>query len=48
MTRPSQLAPGVPERFDRFLLRCLEPNPEARFNATDEVTQALEAMITIS
>jgi serine/threonine protein kinase len=48
MTRPSQLAPGVPERFDRFLLRCLEPNPEARFPATDEVIGALEAMITIS
>jgi serine/threonine-protein kinase len=48
VTRPSQLAPGVPERFDRFLLRCLEPNPEARFPATDEVFQALEAMITIT
>jgi tetratricopeptide (TPR) repeat protein len=48
MTRPSQLAPGVPERFDRFLLRCLETNPEARFAATDELIGALEAMITIS
>lgn len=47
-TRPSQLAPGVPERFDRFLLRCLDASPEGRFNATDEVIQALEAMITIS
>jgi hypothetical protein len=48
MTRPSQLAPGVPERFDRFLLRCLEQHPEARFGATDELAGALEAMITIS
>jgi serine/threonine-protein kinase len=48
MTKPSQLAPGVPERFDRFLLRCLDPNPEGRFAGVDEVAQALEAMITIS
>lgn len=48
MTRPSQLAPGVPERFDRFLMRCLEPSTEARFSAADEAMQALEAMITIS
>lgn len=48
MTRPSQLAPGVSERFDRFLLRCLDPNSEGRFGATDEVIQALEAMITIT
>ncbi len=48
MTRPSQLAPGVPERFDHFLLRCLDPTPQARFSGTDEVIQALEAMITIS
>ena len=48
MSRPSQLAPGVPERFDRFLLRCLDPTPEARFSGTDEVIQALDAMITIS
>ncbi len=48
ITRPSQLAPGVPERFDRFLMRCLEPSPDARFVAMDELIQALEAMITIS
>jgi serine/threonine-protein kinase len=48
MSRPSQLAPGVPERFDRFLLRCLDPSPRGRFSAADEVIQALEAMITIS
>lgn len=48
MTRPSQLAPGVPERFDRFLMRCLDPAPENRFTATDELIQALEAMVTIS
>ncbi|MGE0452741.1 MAG: protein kinase [Vicinamibacteria bacterium] len=46
-TRPSQLAPGVPERFDRFLLRCLDPRPDGRFPAAEEVVQALEAMITI-
>lgn len=46
-TRPSQLAPGVPERFDRFLLRCLDPRPDGRFHAAEEVVQALEAMITI-
>jgi serine/threonine-protein kinase len=48
MTRPSQLAPGVPERFDRFLMRCLEPSPEGRLHAADEVAQALDAMITIN
>jgi serine/threonine protein kinase len=48
VTRPSQLAPGVPERFDRFLMRCLEPSPEGRLHAADEVAQALDAMITIN
>jgi eukaryotic-like serine/threonine-protein kinase len=46
--RPGQLAPGVPDRFDRFIMRCLDPRPDARFSAADEVLQALEAMVTIS
>jgi len=46
--RPGQLAPGVPERFDRFIMRCLDPQPDARFPAADEVLQSLEAMVTIS
>lgn len=46
--RPGQLAPGVPERFDKFVMRCLDPRPAARFSAADEVLQALEAMVTIS
>lgn len=48
VNRPSQLAPGVPQRFDSFLLRCLDPRPEARFLGFDEVLESLEAMITIS
>jgi len=48
VNRPSQLAPGVPERFDLFLLRCLDPRPKERFSAVDEVLASLEAMITIS
>jgi serine/threonine-protein kinase len=48
VNRPSQLAPGVPERFDLFLLRCLDPRPEERFSTVDEVLASLEAMITIS
>jgi serine/threonine-protein kinase len=48
MHRPSQLAPGVPERFDKLLLRCLDPRPDARFSAADEVLKSLDTMITIS
>jgi serine/threonine protein kinase len=48
VNRPSQLAPGVPERFDSFLLRCLDPRPEERFSSVDEILESLEAMITIS
>jgi tetratricopeptide (TPR) repeat protein len=48
VNRPSQLAPGVPERFDRFIMRCMDPRPDARFSAADEVLQTLEAMVTIS
>jgi tetratricopeptide (TPR) repeat protein len=44
---PSRLAPGVPEAFDKFLLRCLHPRPELRFASADEILQELKGMVHI-
>jgi tetratricopeptide (TPR) repeat protein len=46
--RPSDLAPGIPQSFDRLLLRALDPRPEARFQSAKEMVQALDAMVTIN
>ncbi len=45
---PSDLVAGVPQSFDRLLLRALDPRPEARFKSAKEVVQALDAMVTIN
>jgi tetratricopeptide (TPR) repeat protein len=44
---PSRLAPGVPEAFDKLLIRCLHPRPELRFGTADEVLQELKGMVHI-
>jgi tetratricopeptide (TPR) repeat protein len=45
---PSHLAAGIPQSFDRLLLRALDPRPEARFQSAKEIVQALDAMVTIN
>jgi tetratricopeptide (TPR) repeat protein len=44
---PSKLAPGVPEAFDKILIRCLHPRPELRFGSADEILQELKGMVHI-
>jgi Tol biopolymer transport system component len=40
----SQIAPNVPVALQRVVQRCLEKNPEQRFQATSDLGYALEAM----
>jgi serine/threonine-protein kinase len=44
---PSRLATGVPEAFDKLLVRCLHPNPELRLATADEVLAELKDMVHI-
>jgi tetratricopeptide (TPR) repeat protein len=44
---PSKLAPGVPEAFDKLLLRCLHPRPELRFERAEEILAELKDMVRI-
>jgi len=44
---PSKLAPGVPEAFDKLLLRCLHPREELRFASAAEVLAELKTMVRI-
>jgi hypothetical protein len=44
---PSTLAPGVPEGFDKLLLRSLHPRPELRFAAADDMLAGLRDMVKI-
>lgn len=42
-TPPSAINPAL-TRFDAFILRCLERNPEKRFSSAEDFIAALEAM----
>jgi eukaryotic-like serine/threonine-protein kinase len=44
---PSRLATGVPEAFDKLLVRCLHPNPDLRFATADEILAELKDMVRI-
>jgi hypothetical protein len=44
---PSKLAVGVPEAFDKLLVRCLHPKPELRFARAEEVLAELKDMVRI-
>jgi tetratricopeptide (TPR) repeat protein len=44
---PSKLAAGVPEAFDKLLVRCLHPNPDLRFGRAEEVLGELKDMVRI-
>jgi serine/threonine-protein kinase len=44
---PSQLAPGVPEAFDKLLLRCLHPRVELRLPTADDILRELKEMVHI-
>jgi serine/threonine-protein kinase len=44
---PSRLAAGVPEAFDKLLVRCLHPNPELRLATADEMLAELKDMVRI-
>ena len=42
---PSARLPGIPPELDRVLLRCLEPDPDRRFDDIAELVAALDAML---
>ncbi len=44
---PSTLAAGVPEAFDKLLLRCLHPRVELRYASADDVLRDLKDMVKI-
>lgn len=44
---PSKLAVGVPEAFDKLLVRCLHPKPELRFARAEDVLAELKDMVRI-
>jgi serine/threonine-protein kinase len=45
---PTKLNPRVPRTLDKFLLRLLEKEPEARYASGEEVQQALVAAVSFS
>jgi len=44
---PSKLAMGVPETFDKLLLRCLHPRQELRFATAEDILHELKDMVRI-
>jgi len=44
---PSTRAAGVPESFDKLLLRCLHPRVELRLASADDVLRELKEMVHI-
>lgn len=44
---PSTLATGVPETFDKLLIRCLHPRRELRYASADDVLAELKQMVKI-
>jgi tetratricopeptide (TPR) repeat protein len=44
---PSSLATGVPETFDKLLIRCLHPRVELRFASAEDVLRELKDMVRI-
>jgi tetratricopeptide (TPR) repeat protein len=44
---PSTLATGVPEAFDKLLIRCLHPRVELRSSAAEDVLRDLKDMVRI-
>jgi hypothetical protein len=41
------LSSGVPEAFDKLLLRCLHPRVELRLGSADEILRELKDMMRI-
>jgi serine/threonine-protein kinase len=44
---PGKLTAGVPESFDKLLLRCLHPRPDVRFATAEEILLELKEMVRI-
>jgi len=44
---PSTLATGVPEAFDKLLIRCLHPRRDLRFTSADDILAELKQMVKI-
>lgn len=44
---PSTLATGVPEAFDKLLIRCLHPRRELRFASAEDILSELKQMVKI-
>ena len=41
---PKTIDPAVPEAVDAIIARCLQPDPEARYQTSDELGEALDAL----
>jgi serine/threonine-protein kinase len=41
LVRPSSIQPGVPRRFDHVVCKCLEYDPDRRYQSAKEVEQAI-------
>src|SRR5262249_18731913 len=39
--RPREVAPGIQERIERIIMRCLEKDPAGRFQSVEELAIAL-------
>jgi eukaryotic-like serine/threonine-protein kinase len=44
---PSRMATGVPETFDKLLLRCLHPRPELRLQTAEDILRELKDMVRL-
>jgi serine/threonine-protein kinase len=44
---PSTLATGVPEAFDKLLIRCLHPRQELRLSSAEDILAELKQMVKI-
>ena len=44
---PEKVVPGLPDRWVRVILRCLERDPDRRYQSAEEVARALEAPIAV-
>jgi tetratricopeptide (TPR) repeat protein/tRNA A-37 threonylcarbamoyl transferase component Bud32 len=43
-TAPSTINPEIPEPVNQIVMRCLQPNPEARYATTADLVHALERL----